>query len=147
VKCRQDTASRAHALEEFHAQSGLAVAFLDSRVKLERQEVLNALAGQVIGQDAALQAAADVIAIAKARLNDPDRPLASLLFLCPTGVGEAQCAKAVAAYLFGDADKVLRFDMNEFVSPTSVARLVGTFHEPEGLLTSDSFSKRLFPWG
>src|SRR5437773_3873760 len=97
VKCRQDTASHAHALEEFHAQSGLAVAFLDSRVKLERQEVLNALAGQVIGQAAALQAAADVIAIAKARLNDPDRPLASLLFLGPPGVGKAQWAKAVAA--------------------------------------------------
>ena len=136
VKHRNADVTRGDVLGEFQSQSGLAIKLLDNRVKLERPEVLEALRQQVIGQDAALQAAADVVAIAKARLNDPDRPLASFLFLGPTGVGKTQCAKALAAFLFGDADKVLRFDMNEYVSTESAARLVGTFYQPEGLLTS-----------
>jgi ATP-dependent Clp protease ATP-binding subunit ClpC len=136
VKCRRREVTRETVLDEFRAQSGLAVAFLDSRSRLERQEVLAALGREVIGQRAALEAAADVIAVAKARLNDPDRPLASFLFLGPTGVGKTQCAKALAAYLFGEADKITRFDMNEFIEAGSAARLVGTFANPEGLLTA-----------
>jgi ATP-dependent Clp protease ATP-binding subunit ClpC len=136
VKQRGQDISRQSALEEFHAQSGLVLSFLDTRSKLSREEVIKALSGQVIGQSPALEAAADVIAVAKARLNEPDRPLASFLFLGPTGVGKTQCAKAVAEYLFGDADKVLRFDMNEYLHPGAAAQLVGTFDQPEGLLTA-----------
>src|SRR5207253_7637370 len=127
---------RADVLEEFHARSGLAVTFLDKEARLERAEVLQDLEKHVQGQPAALAAAADVIAVAKARLNDPDRPLAAFLFLGPTGVGKTQCAKAIAAYLFGDADRLVRFDLNEYGAPGSAARLVGTFSQPEGLLTS-----------
>jgi hypothetical protein len=58
-----------------------------------------------------------------------------MLFLGPTGVGKTHCARAIAKYLFGDADRLLRFDMNEFVAPGSAARLAGTFDQPEGLLT------------
>jgi ATP-dependent Clp protease ATP-binding subunit ClpA len=136
VKYRRAEVTRESALGEFHAQSGLELGFLDGRAKLERREVTDALGGEVIGQPEALGVCADIIAIAKARLNDPDRPLASLLFLGPTGVGKTQCAKALARYLFGDADKLLRFDMNEYVSPGSAARLAGTFDSPEGLLTA-----------
>jgi hypothetical protein len=60
----------------------------------------------------------------------------SVLLVGPTGVGKTQCAKSLAAYLFGDADKILRFDMNEYSSAYAVARLVGTFDQPEGLLAS-----------
>src|SRR5262249_7994327 len=51
-------------------------------------------------------------------------------------VGKTQCAKALATYLFGDAEKLVRFDMNEFIEAGSAARLVGTFFNPEGLLTA-----------
>src|SRR5262249_40923978 len=101
-----------------------------------REEILEALGKEIIGQPDALGAAADVITVAKARLNDPDRPLGVFLFLGPTGVGKTQCAKAIAAYLFGDAERLLRFDMNDFLSPGSAARLAGTFDQPEGLLTA-----------
>ena len=73
--------------------------------------------------------------MAKARLHDPDRPLAAVLFLGPTGVGKTECAKAISRTLFGDADRLLRFDLNEFNQPGAAARLVGTFAQPEGLLT------------
>jgi ATP-dependent Clp protease ATP-binding subunit ClpC len=128
--------TRDDVLTEFRAQSGLSLAFLDRRARLDRVEILGALKSQVIGQDEAVEAAADVIAVAKARLNDPDRPLAAFLFLGPTGVGKTETAKAVARYLFGDADRMLRFDMNEYVNAGSAARLVGTFDQPEGLLTA-----------
>jgi ATP-dependent Clp protease ATP-binding subunit ClpA len=136
VKHRNGTVTRDHVLEEFHAKSGLAISFLNGRAKLERREVIDALSKEVIGQPSALGAAADVVCVAKARLNDLSRPLASFLFLGPTGVGKTQCAKSLAAYLFGDADRIIRFDMNEYVSAASVPRLAGTFDEPEGLLTS-----------
>ncbi|MFO0876425.1 MAG: AAA family ATPase [Gemmataceae bacterium] len=136
VKHREHRIFRHTALREFHEQSGLALSLLDGQRKLERAVLVEELASGVIGQPAALEAVADVICIAKARLNDPERPLGSLLFLGPTGVGKTQCARAVAKYLFGDAEKLLRFDMNEFSEVGAAARLAGTFDQPEGLLTA-----------
>jgi DNA polymerase III delta prime subunit len=133
---RDEPVTRAAALAEFHLRSGLAVTFLDRQARLARKEVLESLGRQVVGQDAALNAAADAITVAKARLNDPDRPLGVFLFLGPTGVGKTECAKAVARYLFGNTDRLLRFDLNEYGEPGASARLVGTFTQPEGLLTS-----------
>lgn len=128
--------SRDNILQEFEAKSGMRVAFLDDRSKLEREEIIQAISEGVIGQNAAVEAAADVISIAKSRLNDTSRPIASFLFLGATGVGKTEAAKQIAKYLYGSEEKLLRFDMNEFVSPFDVARLVGTFDQPEGLLTS-----------
>jgi ATP-dependent Clp protease ATP-binding subunit ClpA len=136
VKFRNEKVSREDVLKQFYAKSGLSLTFLNDQTKLARQEVMDAISKEVIGQNAAIEACADVISIAKARLNDTERPLASFLFLGTTGVGKTQCAKSLANYLFGDAEKLLRFDMNEYSSAYSVARLVGTFNQPEGLLTS-----------
>ena len=129
------TIQRGHVLEAFHQRSGLSMSFFDAYQKLEREEVVSGLRKMVIGQQQAVDAMADVVARAKARVNDPGKPLASLLFLGPTGVGKTQCAKALASYLFGHADRLIRFDMNEFVAPGSAVRLVGDFSQPEGLLT------------
>ena len=128
--------TRAVALEEFSAGSGLSVGFLDDRSELDHAQVIDALSVEVIGQKAAVTACADAVTIAKARLNDNIRPIASFLFLGPTGVGKTQAAKALANYLFGDRERLIRFDMNEFASYYSVARLTGTIDAPEGLLTS-----------
>ena len=136
VKFPDAAVTRDTVLAEFQAKSGLALAFLDQRVRVERRDVLDELRRDVVGQDAALDALADVLAVARARLNDPQRPLGSLLFLGPTGVGKTQCAKAVAKLVFGDEDRLVRFDMNEFLTASSVAALTGTADQPEGLLTS-----------
>src|SRR5262249_41266847 len=111
VKAKQVT--RQMVLDEFHAQSGLSLTMLDGKARLPRVDVVREMSNAVIGQPGAVEAAADVIAVAKARLNDPDRPLAAFVFLGPTGVGKTQSAKAMAKYLFGDADRLVRFDMNE----------------------------------
>jgi ATP-dependent Clp protease ATP-binding subunit ClpA len=128
--------TRDDVLADFAARSGLSLAFLDPRQRLDRDDVRDKLREQVIGQPDAVEALADVVSVAKARLNDPDRPLAAFLFLGPTGVGKTECAKAIARTLFGDAERLLRFDLNEFNQPGAAARLVGTFAQPEGLLTS-----------
>jgi ATP-dependent Clp protease ATP-binding subunit ClpA len=128
--------SRDDVLTDFAARSGLSLAFLDPKQRLDRDGVRDKLREQVIGQTEAVEALADVVSVAKARLNDPDRPLAAFLFLGPTGVGKTECAKAIARTLFGDVDRLLRFDLNEYNQPGTAARLVGTFSQPEGLLTS-----------
>lgn len=128
--------TRDNILQEFEAKSGMRVAFLDDRTKLERNDIIKVISEGVIGQKNAVEAAADVISIAKSRLNDTSRPIASFLFLGATGVGKTEATKQIAKYLYGSEEKLLRFDMNEFVSPFDVARLVGTFDQPDGLLTS-----------
>jgi len=135
VKHQAAAVGRDTVLEEFRATSGVQVAFADTRARLLREDILDELRRRIIGQTAAVEAMADVVSVAKARLNDRQRPLGTLFFLGPTGVGKTECAKALTHYLFGDTARLVRFDMNEFVSPQSVARLVGTFHQPEGLLT------------
>jgi ATP-dependent Clp protease ATP-binding subunit ClpA len=135
TKHKESDIARDNVLSEFSDRSGLNVRFLDDRVELNHDEVVEALSREIVGQPAAVTACADAVTIAKARLNDPVRPIASFLFLGPTGVGKTQCAKALAKYLFG-VDRLQRFDMNECASYSAVARLVGTFDAPEGLLTS-----------
>ena len=129
TKHKNADVGRDDALNEFSDRSGLNVRFLDDRQKLNHEEVVEALSREVVGQRAAVAACADAVTIAKARLNDPLRPIASFLFLGPTGVGKTQCAKSLAKYLFGEG-RLLRFDMNEFAGYSSVARLIGTFDAP-----------------
>lgn len=135
VKYRGKPVTRHDVLQQFEARSGLSVAFLDEQQRLSRQDIMQRLTRRIIGQERALNAMCDVVSIAKARLNDPAKPLGSLLFLGPTGVGKTECAKALAEYLYGSASRLLRFDMNEFPDGASVARLAGTLADPEGLLT------------
>jgi ATP-dependent Clp protease ATP-binding subunit ClpC len=133
---RSKTISADEVLDYFHRTSGMSLNMVDDRVKLDRNTVLNFLKDQVLGQGRAVEAATDAVMMAKTRLADPSRPVASLLFVGPTGVGKTECAKALARYLFGDEERLLRFDMNEYVNPYSATRLVGTFHQPDGLLTA-----------
>jgi ATP-dependent Clp protease ATP-binding subunit ClpC len=136
IKYGDSDISRETVISEFQQKSGLSASFIDDRTKLVHDDLVQAIGQEVIGQDEAIGALADAVCIAKARLNDPDRPLGTFLFLGPTGVGKTQCAKSLAHTLFGSTDRLLRFDMNEYVSSTSVQRLTGTFGDPKGLLTS-----------
>lgn len=129
--------NRASVLKDFTEKSGLSLGFLDDSVSLTRAEIIAKLQESIVGQDGCLQALADAVLVAKAGLNDPHKPLATFLFLGPTGVGKTQVAKSLAAYLYGNENRLLRIDMNEFVDPYAVPRLVGTFHEPDGLLTRE----------
>jgi ATP-dependent Clp protease ATP-binding subunit ClpC len=136
IRCSGGHVTRGRALQEFHQQSGLQIAMLDDSARLERKTILEQLRNRVVGQDHALDAFADVLVTLKARLNDPRRPLGTMLLLGPTGVGKTQAAKALAELLFGGGDRLLRFDMNEYVDGATASRLTGSPRDPEGLLTS-----------
>jgi ATP-dependent Clp protease ATP-binding subunit ClpB len=80
---------------------------------------------RVVGQDEAVAAVAQAVRRARAGLQDPARPLASFLFLGPTGVGKTELARALAEFLFDDERALIRLDMSEYMEKHSVARLLG----------------------
>ena len=89
---------------------------------LEMEEHLHR---RVIGQNEAVQAVADTIRRARSGLSDPRRPFGSFIFLGPTGVGKTELAKALAEFLFNDADSILRLDMSEYGERHTASRLIG----------------------
>ncbi|EID73446.1 MULTISPECIES: ATP-dependent Clp protease ATP-binding subunit [Rhodococcus] len=95
----------------------------EEKERLRRLE--DELHRRVIGQDDAVRAIARAVRRSRTGMNDPDRPVGSFLFLGPTGVGKTELAKALAATLFGDENKMLRLDMSEFGERHTVSRLVG----------------------
>jgi len=84
------------------------------------------LGRRVVGQDAAVRAVSDAIRRARAGLSDPNRPLASFLFLGPTGVGKTELVRALAEFLFDDERAMVRLDMSEYMEKHAVARLIGS---------------------
>ncbi len=97
-------------------------------VESEKEKLLHLedeLHRRVIGQDEAVTAVADAIQRSRAGLADPNRPIASFIFLGPTGVGKTELAKALAAYLFDTEDAMVRIDMSEYMEKHAVSRLIG----------------------
>ncbi|MFH1084859.1 MAG: AAA family ATPase, partial [Chloroflexota bacterium] len=80
---------------------------------------------RVVGQDEAVAAVADAIRRARAGLKDPRRPIGSFIFLGSSGVGKTELAKALAGFLFDDADALIQVDMSEYGERHTVSRLVG----------------------
>lgn len=120
----------------FTRETGLPNSILDPAVPLDLAATHNWFATRVIGQPDAVNLVTDLLATVKAGLTRPNRPIASLLFIGPTGVGKTEMAKAVAEFLFGSKDRLTRFDMSEYADPVSVRRLVGGAFGSEGLLTA-----------
>src|SRR5215211_4749183 len=84
-----------------------------------------ALHERVIGQEEAIVVIAKAVRRARAGLKDPRRPIGSFIFLGPTGVGKTELARALAEFMFGSEESLIRIDMSEFMERHSVARLVG----------------------
>lgn len=135
TKYRFRTVDADEVREEFRAYSGLRDFLFDSSLTLNAGEVKSLLNQELVGQEKAVQALSDIINLLKAKLNDPDRPASSFLFIGPTGVGKTQAAKVLCRHLSGSEQQLLRFDMNEYIDDLAVYRLIGDDHNPEGLLT------------
>lgn len=84
-----------------------------------------ALHRRIIGQDQAIEIIAKAVRRARAGLKDPRRPIGAFIFLGPTGVGKTELARALAEFMFGSEDTLIRLDMSEFMERHTVARLVG----------------------
>ncbi len=106
--------------------------------KLARME--EALHGRIVGQDDAVVSVARAIRRSRAGLKDAKRPIGSFVFLGPTGVGKTELARALAEFLFGDENALIRIDMSEYMEKFSVSRLLGAppgyvGYEEGGILT------------
>lgn len=84
------------------------------------------LGKRVVGQEEAIKAVANAIRRSRAGISDENKPIASFLFLGPTGVGKTETARALAEYLFNDEGSLIRIDMSEYTESHSLARLIGS---------------------
>jgi ATP-dependent Clp protease ATP-binding subunit ClpC len=125
--------------EAFSRETGLPLLLLDEGERLDLDAVREWFAARVVGQPEAVGLIVDLLATVKAGLTRPRRPIASLLFIGPTGVGKTEMAKSLAEFLFQDRARLTRFDMSEYADAMAVRRLIGgsfTGGGAEGLLTA-----------
>lgn len=129
--------TEAAAIALFAQRTGLPASFLRDDQPLDAAQVHAFFAQKLFGQEAVIDHLKDVVYLFKAGLNDPAKPIATLLFAGPTGVGKTAAAKALAAYFFGaggGADPLFRVDMSEFQHAFQIARLIGTGARPGQLI-------------
>src|SRR3989441_6371439 len=105
--------------------TGIPLAKLEEKESEKLARMEEALHGRIIGQDDAVAAVSRAIRRSRARLKDAKRPVGSFIFLGPTGVGKTELARALAEYLFGDENALIRVDMSEYMEKFSVSRLLG----------------------
>ncbi|ACO68882.1 predicted protein, partial [Micromonas commoda] len=105
--------------------TGVPVAKLVASEKQKLLQLEAQLHQRVIGQEQAVTSVAEAVQRSRADLSDPNGPIASFMFLGPTGVGKTELAKALADYLFNSDNALIRLDMSEYMEKHSVARLIG----------------------
>jgi len=124
-KMLQDEVTEEHIAQVVAKWTGIPVSRLltgerERLIKMEEQ-----IRERVVGQDEAISALCNAVRRSRSGLSDPNRPIGTFLFLGPTGVGKTELSKALAHFLFNDANAMVRIDMSEFMEPHSVARLIG----------------------
>lgn len=114
------------AIEEMFAkQTGLPMHAVSPRVSVSYDEMISFLSDRVLGQDDAVGAICDVLALYKTGLSNPDRPIGVILLVGPTGVGKTELAKATAEFLFGSRERIFRVDLSEYKDYHSFEKLIG----------------------
>ena len=106
-------------------KTNIPVGDLKEKEQSQLLSLADDLKSHVIGQDAAVDKTAKAIRRNRVGLGAPNRPIGSFLFVGPTGVGKTELSKQLAIELFGSADRMIRFDMSEYMEKHAVAKLVG----------------------
>lgn len=126
--------TRKQITEVISNMTGIPIRQLKTEDKDRLLNLDDQLKKRVIGQEEAVVLVADAIRRASAGLKDPNRPIASFMFLGPTGVGKTELTKALAEIVFGNEDAMIRIDMSEYMEAHSIARLIGS---PPGYVGHD----------
>lgn len=114
----------------------------DETITLIDREIEQYFNQTIVGQKRAKQVLIDTILTLKANMEEKGKPIASLLFIGPSGVGKTESAKVLAQYLFGNQEYLIRFNMNEYIDSNANQRLIGSYFYPDGQLTSMVRQKR-----
>ncbi len=120
--------------------TGIPVTRLSVAEQQKFQNMAQSLAKRVIGQQQAVDQVTRIVAMSRGGLRDPRRPVGVFLFIGPTGVGKTELCRALAEFLFGSDQEMIRLDMSEYKDKSSVSRLIGAppgyiGHDEEGQLT------------
>jgi ATP-dependent Clp protease ATP-binding subunit ClpC len=110
--------------EVYARYTGLPLQLISDEIPAEQSTLAARLTQGVIGQERACELAAGVLARFKAGLHDPEKPVGTLLFAGPTGVGKTELSKQLARTLFGQEERMIRLDMSEYMLPGSAQRLM-----------------------
>jgi len=105
--------------------TGIPVVQIASDEKTRLLNMEEVLHKRIIGQDEAINIISKAVRRARAGLKDPRHPIGNFIFLGPTGVGKTELARALAEFMFGNEDTLIRLDMSEFMEKFAVSRLVG----------------------
>ena len=134
--------------KKFCQETGIPEFMLNPDLPLDFEGMTRFFEENIYGQSEAIHTVTDVLVAIKAALIRRGKPLASLLFAGPTGVGKTEMAKVLAGFMFGNRNRMIRFDMSEYADYQSLLRLTGDVYGGEGLLTSavrqEPFSVLLF---
>ncbi|HPD07207.1 MAG TPA: ATP-dependent Clp protease ATP-binding subunit [Candidatus Bipolaricaulis sp.] len=114
-----------HVAEIVSSLTGIPVAELTAEEREKLLKLEEKLHERVVGQDEAVAAVAAAVRLSRAGLKEGHRPIATFLFLGPTGVGKTELAKTLAWAVFGDEEAMIRIDMSEYTERHTVSRLVG----------------------
>lgn len=128
--------TEADVISAFARETGLPEFLLDDAISFDPDQARAAFARRIVGQQPAVDNVLTLLSTVKAGMARPGRPLASLLFIGPTGVGKTELARTLAEYHFGDEDRMTRLDISEFSDPISAQRLIGGSFGEEGVLTA-----------
>ncbi len=137
-------ATVADVLAAVAERSGLPLSLLNESERLDVDALRRFFSTRVVGQPEAVECVVERVALVKAGLTDPTRPQAVLLFVGPTGTGKTEIAKALAEFLFGSPERMIRIDLSEYQSFGSARRLLGEgeFDDPSlvGAIRRQPFS-------
>jgi ATP-dependent Clp protease ATP-binding subunit ClpC len=126
-----------HVYQQFLQQTGLPNQLIDDELELQETELRQFFEKRIIGQDQAIDQLCSLVKIFKAGLNNPQRPINTMIFAGPTGVGKTASAKALADYFFGAGKQkspLVRIDMSEYQHPYQLDRLIGSGSEAGSLI-------------
>ncbi len=135
-RTKSKTVTRSDVIQSFCEETGLPLFMVDPSIPMDLKKVEEQFKSNVFGQNKAIESLTGLLASVKTALMRSGKPIASLLFIGPTGVGKTEMAKVLSEFMFGNRDRMIRFDMSEFSDPYSVMRLTGESYFNNGLLTS-----------
>ncbi len=119
------TLTRRDILDALAQMTGLPPSIIDGSERLDIAQTTAFFSQRVIGQPEAVAAVVERIAMLKSGLNDPAKPFGVFLFAGPTGTGKTELTKAVAEFLFGSTERMIRLDMSEYQAPDSIIKILG----------------------
>lgn len=130
------TINRSTAIEHFCEETGMPDFMVNPEKPMDLNQIQQFFSDNIFGQKEAVNSVTNLLASVKTALTRQGKPIASFLFVGPTGVGKTEMAKVLADFMFGSREKIVRFDMSEFSTPYAVMRLTGMSYFEDGLLTS-----------